>query len=140
MRTRLTIFLIAAAVLLSGSAASATDYDIDFKITNANAYTAVQFKVHYTGAPGEFSGNGTSVSCTANAALNSLTAFNEASPYLHQAFIATSAFTGPIVVSTCVFSGTGGAPTAGQFTITLDDWTASHGTPPSLSISRIALH
>jgi hypothetical protein len=37
-----------------------------------------------------------------------------------------------------VFSSTGGAPTAGQFTISIDDFDGS--TSPIVSISRIALH
>jgi hypothetical protein len=139
MISRLTTLLGSSLLLLASAATgSATDYDIDFKVTNTNSYDVLQFKVNYTSAPGEFAGSGGSVSCTANSSLNSLAAFNELSPYLKAGFIATTAFSTPVVVATCVFSSTGGAPTAGQFSITIDDY--SGATSPTVSISRIALH
>jgi hypothetical protein len=139
MISRLTVlFGTAFFIVATAAAARATDYDIDFKLTNANPYTAIQFKVNYTSAPGAFSGSGGSVACTANSSLNSLAAFNPTSPYLKGGFIATTAFTGPVVLATCIFSSTGGAPTVGQFSISIDDYLGSPS--PSVSISRIALH
>jgi hypothetical protein len=141
----MSIFRFATAamflsVLMSSGLAAATDYDIDFKLTNSLGYTEVQFKVNYSSAPGTFSGTGKNVACTTNATLNSLAAYNNTSPYLKSGIIATSDFTGPVVLVTCIFSSTGGAPTAGQFTITIDDFTATHSTPPTVGISRIAVH
>jgi hypothetical protein len=116
----------------------AHDYDIDFKITNTNSYDAVQFKVNYSSAPGEFSGDGAGVACATNSALNSLGAYNEVSPFLKGGIITLTAFSTPVVVATCVFSSTGGAPTAGQFSISIDTYSGS--ASPTVSISRIALH
>src|SRR5688572_23245525 len=73
MISRLTTLLGSSLLLLASAATgSATDYDIDFKVTNTNSYDVLQFKVNYTSAPGEFAGSGGSVSCTANSSLNSL--------------------------------------------------------------------
>lgn len=133
--------LVAVGVALFGVAPAvhAADYDIDFKLNNNLSYGAVQFKVNYASAPGQFSGNNGSVACSVNTSINALAAFNEDSPYLRQAFITPTSFAGPAVLATCVFSSTGGAPTAGQFAITVDDFKASHPTAPPIVISRIAL-
>lgn len=137
-----TRFLLTLSILFFPIASSATTaYDIDFKITNAQSYDSIDLTINYAAANGGFTGSGSTVSCTPNASLSTSNSFNDASPNLKSGTMQTSEFTGPVVLFTCVFDSNAGAPSSGNFTITLRGWSSgSTATPPTVQISRIALH
>ncbi|HYC54231.1 MAG TPA: hypothetical protein VEL28_04760 [Candidatus Binatia bacterium] len=133
--------MLAATLLWPGISAATTAYDIDVKITNSQSYETIDLTVNYSGANGGFSGSGSTVSCTPNATLNATTSFNDVAPNLKSGTMRTTQFAGPVVLYTCIFDANAGAPTAGQFVITIRDWTSSStSTAPTVQISRIALH
>lgn len=128
-----------AALVLCATACQAAQYDVDFKLNSSATYESLQFTVAYSGAGGTFDGSADTVSCTPNASLGSLSTFNDVDSALtlSAAFISTSGVAGPVVLCTCVFTAAS-APTAGQFTFTIDAY--SPGSSPSVSVSRVQLH
>ena len=132
---------LAAAVLWPAIGGATTAYDIDIKITNSQSYETIDLTVNYSSANGGFTGSGSTVSCTPNATLNATTSFNDVAPNLKTGTMRTTQFAGPVVLYTCIFDANAGAPTAGQFVITVRDWTSpSTSTAPTVQISRIQLH
>lgn len=115
----------------------ATNYEVDFKLNTAASYEAVQFKVTYTAAAGQFAGSGGSVSCTPNSSLSMMSAFNDddfSTKVLNAGFASTAGMSGPVVLCTCIYTGTS-APSANQFTIAVTSW--EPGSVPSVIVSRI---
>ena len=139
MKIAIVALLYASLVTVLAAPAHATLYEIDFKLTTNAAYEALQFRVGYSNASGDFVGTGDDVDCTVNTGMGALAALNDedANDLLKQAYMTTAAFQGPILVSTCVFDRASGTPLASQFVITIDDWSASHSQPPTVAVTRI---
>jgi hypothetical protein len=136
-------FVITAALPTVGVTA---EYEIDIKLTTSAAYSAMDVNVSYAATGGQIVGSAGDAECTVNSALNAVAAFNDcettsqlgctSGKQIKSAVMAVVAFTGPKVLFTCVYSGTS-APSAAQFVVTVEDWTATHSTQPSVSVSRI---
>ena len=139
---RFTALLALGMALLSPQRSFATTaYDIDFKLNNSLSYDSIDISVDYSAANGDFTGSGDTVACTANASLSALAAFNEASPVLKAGIGRSTPIAGPVVLFTCTFDSNGGAPSAGNFVITLRGWeSTSTSTAPTIQISRIQVH
>ncbi len=125
--------------------AFATNYEIDFKVTNQKAYSSLDLSINYAAAPGDFTGSGEGAACTST--LNALLAFNNCTStslpgcpqtdVLKSAIAALPDLQGPVVLFTCTMSAAS-LPSANQFVISVLDWTAPHTTPPTVVVSRIA--
>jgi len=128
------------------SVACALTYEVDVKLQTALAYKNMDVNVSYAATSGSLIGIGENVACLPNAALNVVSAFNDcelttqdgcsSAKQLLTALATNSTVTGPIVLFTCHYSGAS-APTVSQFVVTIDDWAATHTTPPIVVISRI---
>lgn len=148
MRTvKKELITVVLALFSPIATASAANYDVDIKLTTALSYQSVQLSVGYSATPGNIVGGGSSTSCATT--LNALSKFNNCDTASHPGCasttktlksgqIDTAGIAGPTVLYTCRWSGSS-APQASQFVISLVDWSASHTTAPSFSISRIQL-
>jgi hypothetical protein len=132
-------FAVAVMLLaLAETSGATTPYEIDFKLTNALSYDAMDISVNYAAANGGFSGSGEFVACTPNASLNATMVFNDVSPVLKSGLMRLTAIAGPAVLFTCVFDSNSGTPSASNFVISVTSWhSPSTTTPPSIQISRI---
>ena len=141
MRYVTTLVISSAISLLISSKAMATTYEMVFRLTTPKAYGGMDYKVDYSGAGGDFVNSGTSVDCSVNTALSSLSEQNDndAGKLLHKALAADPEFQGPIDLYTCNFDKEGAAPVASDFTITLGEWGAdTHSTTPQVEITSIS--
>lgn len=127
---------VALESILGACFAYAANYEIDVKLNTAASYQALQVDINYSATGGTFVGDGATVSCTTNSAINATSAYNEAPPVLTAAFIRTSGITGPVVLATCLFTSST-TPLTSQFVRTVTDWEASHTLAPTIIISRI---
>lgn len=131
-------FCIAAAICFCSVNVNAADYEIDFRLDTAEDYEAIQYRVDFSGASGEFDQDGEDVDCTGNTGLGAIHAFHEhTTDELVAAAISLSDISGAAVLATCVFDSTGGAPVEADFSISIDNWSADHSTAPVVEISRI---
>jgi len=117
-------------------------YDVTFAVTGDGRIGALQFVVDYTGASGEFVGSGQDVACTAN--VDALAVYNDKDSVrtLKAGLVAVDGFAAPSDVVTCRFEAPDGAPTASDFSVTVEDAAVPEGvkiTPlPLVVVSSIA--
>jgi Tfp pilus assembly protein PilV len=141
-RTLTTAFLLVAAcagVAASARPASATLYDVKFRLTQSVTVEALQFSVNYTAAGGEFVGSGADVECVSNSAINAIAAFNdvEATDTLHSSLIKTSGIAGAVLVVTCTFDAAS-KPAKSDFVVTVVDWYPAVSPNPTVSCSGVS--
>ena len=133
--------LTTAISLLVSTKALAALYFITFSLDTEELYSGIQLSIDYSGASGEFGGEGEEVLCDVNSGLGALGLENDvdASDELRMLVLGVTEFEGAVDLYECTFSKTGAAPQASDFTITVDDWLAdTHSTAPTVSISDIS--
>src|SRR5262245_65095780 len=106
------LFIVAAILICPACVLAGPLYAIQFRATTSASYGALQFRVSYGSAPGQFVGVGQNAACTANATLNAVSAFsNDVGPnQLNSGFIKSPQMGFPAVVATCTFESTGSTP------------------------------
>ena len=109
-------------------------YIVTFSQTNATTYGALQLEVNYSGAPGGFTGTGSTVVCTKLSAAGSA-AYNdnEGTKKLGLGWISADGSTGPQTLAVCDFDATA-TPVVANFPVTIKDVADINGEPVTVTI------
>jgi hypothetical protein len=111
---------------------------VTFGVTSSENLGALQFEVNYASAPGEFVGEGFTVSCTSLIAdATAVIQDDDARSILGTAIIREAGFTGPAEVTRCSFAASDQSLSASQFGITVVDATTPDFVPvrPTVAIT-----
>jgi hypothetical protein len=113
---------------------------VTFGVTTSENLGALQFEVNYGSAPGEFVGEGFTVSCMSLiAGASAVIQDDDARRILGTAIIREAGFTGPVDVTRCSFAPSDQSIAASQFGVTVVDATTPDFLPvrPTVAITSL---
>ena len=116
-------------------------YDVTFGVSGVNLIGALQLAIDYEGASGDFVGSSDKVSCTSNVSAISIVNDKDSVRTLKAGIVAPTGFQVPADVITCRFEAVDRAPTASDFSVTVEDAAVPTGTKivpaPDVTVSSI---
>jgi hypothetical protein len=113
---------------------------VTFGVTTSETLGALQFEANYGSAPGEFVGEGFTVSCTSLVSgASTVIQDDDARRILGAAIIREAGFTGPVDVTRCSFAPSDQSIAISQFAITVIDATTPDFVPVQPTVAITAL-
>ena len=118
-----------------------SSYDVTFHVSGDTLIGALQLAIDYQGASGDFAGSRDQVSCTAG--VSGIAIFNDKDSVrtLKAGIVAPTGFHAPADVVTCRFEAVDRAPTASDFSVTVEDAAVPTGQKilpaPNVAVSSI---